>query len=72
MYTSDNLYEPVTLPADLRFKFGFDMSKWGEHFDLVGLPSDWDNTHNKENISMSKQQQPLSDKSREEERKKMS
>lgn len=32
IYTSDNLYDFVTLPADMRFKFAFDLSKWPEYF----------------------------------------
>jgi hypothetical protein len=32
LYTSDNLYDHVTLPADMRFKFAFDLSKWHEFF----------------------------------------
>lgn len=38
VYTSDNLYDYVTLPTDMRFKFGFDINKWTEHFDYVCLP----------------------------------
>jgi WD repeat-containing protein 90 len=39
VYTSDNEYDFVTLPSDLRFKFPFDNSnqqltqKWPEYFD---------------------------------------
>lgn len=33
VFTSDNLYDFVTLPADMRFKFAFELSKWLEYFD---------------------------------------
>jgi hypothetical protein len=33
VFTSDNLYDFVTLPADMRFKFAFDLGKWPEYFD---------------------------------------
>lgn len=42
VFTSDNLYDFVTLPADMRYKFAFDLSKWPEYFDWQQLPSDWD------------------------------
>ena len=41
IFTSDNLYDHVTLPADMRFKFAFDLSKWREYFDWQMLPHDW-------------------------------
>jgi hypothetical protein len=47
VYTSDNEYDIVTLPSDLRFKFPFDNSnaqltqKWPEYFDWQSLPGDW-------------------------------
>lgn len=41
VFTSDNLYDHVTLPADMRFKFAFDLSKWSEYFDWQALPQDW-------------------------------
>lgn len=28
IFTSDNLYDFVTLPSDMRFKFSFDIGKW--------------------------------------------
>lgn len=33
VFTSDNLYDFVTLPADMRYKFAFELSKWLEYFD---------------------------------------
>jgi hypothetical protein len=33
VYTSDNLYDFVTLPADMRFKFAFDLGRWPEYFN---------------------------------------
>ena len=33
IFTSDNLYDFVTLPADMRYKFAFELSKWPEYFD---------------------------------------
>lgn len=41
IFTSDNLYDFVTLPADMRFKFAFDLTKWPEYFDWQLLPQDW-------------------------------
>jgi hypothetical protein len=40
VYTSDNLYEYVNLPSDLRFKFAFDINRWEEFFDWINLPED--------------------------------
>ena len=39
LYTSDNEYDFATLPADLRFKFPFDITKWPEHFDWITVPA---------------------------------
>jgi hypothetical protein len=46
VYTSDNEYDFVTLPSDMRYKFPFDnhgqvTSKWPEFFDWVSIPGDW-------------------------------
>ncbi len=38
VYTSDNVYDQVTLPTDMRFKFAFDINKWEEYFDFTFLP----------------------------------
>ena len=43
IFTSDNMYDFVTLPADMRYKFAFDLSKWPEYFDWQSLPHDWKN-----------------------------
>jgi len=40
IFTSDNLYDFVTLPADLRFKFSFNISQWPQHFSWLELPED--------------------------------
>jgi Protein of unknown function (DUF667) len=48
VYTSDNAYDFVNMPSELRFKFPFDNNhtqvaqKWLEYFDWVTLPLDWD------------------------------
>lgn len=46
VYTSDNEYDFVTLPSDMRFKFPFDnqaqvSTKWLEYFDWQHIPDDW-------------------------------
>jgi hypothetical protein len=41
VFTSDNLYDPVTLPTDMRFKFAYDLSRWHEFFHWQELPRDW-------------------------------
>jgi hypothetical protein len=39
VYTSDNEYDYVTLPSDMRYKFAFDTAtKWLEHFDWFSAP----------------------------------
>jgi WD repeat-containing protein 90 len=40
VYTSDNLYDFVTLPPDMRFKFSFPINKWPEQFAWIELPAD--------------------------------
>ena len=40
VYTSDNEYDFVTLPPDMRFKFSFDINRWPEYFAWLELPSD--------------------------------
>ena len=40
VYTSDNEYDYVTLPSDMRYKFAFDTAtKWPEHFDWFSVPA---------------------------------
>lgn len=39
VFTSDNLYDFVNLPPDLKFKFAFHMSKWHDYFSWIDLPS---------------------------------
>ena len=38
VYTSDNLYTFMDLPADMKFKFSFHMSKWHDYFSWIDLP----------------------------------
>lgn len=40
VFTSDNEYDFVTLPPDMRFKFSFDINRWPDYFKWVELPSD--------------------------------
>ena len=39
VYTSDNEYDFVTLPPDMRFKFSFDINKWPAYFAWLELPA---------------------------------
>lgn len=40
VFTSDNEYDFVTLPPDMRFKFSFDIARWPEYFAWLELPAD--------------------------------
>ena len=40
VFTSDNLYDFVTLPPEMRFKFSFPIDKWPEQFAWIELPAD--------------------------------
>lgn len=40
IFTSDNEYDFVTLPPDMRFKFSFDINRWPEYFAWLELPAD--------------------------------
>ena len=40
VYTSDNVYDYITMPSDMRFKFGFDINRWEEFYDWRTLPQD--------------------------------
>lgn len=45
VYTSDNEYDFVTLPSDMRYKFPFESqvaTKWPEYFDWASLPGHLD------------------------------
>ena len=42
VFTSDNAYDYVTLPSDMRFKFGFDINRWEEFYSWINLPQDLD------------------------------
>ena len=40
IFTSENMYDFVTLPPDMRFKFSFEINKWPEQFAWLELPND--------------------------------
>lgn len=41
VYTSDNLYDFVTMPTPMRFGMtGFELSQWPEHYAWIELPQD--------------------------------
>ena len=42
IYTSETLYDFVTLPPDMRFKYQFDLRLWPENFAWLALPADID------------------------------
>jgi len=42
VFTSDNLYDYSTLPSDMQFKFGYNVSRWEEFFAWQSLPLDWE------------------------------
>lgn len=48
IFTSDNLYDFVTLPADMRFKFAFDLASWPDYFHWQNLPHDWGSKRDKD------------------------
>jgi hypothetical protein len=48
VFTSENLYDFVTMPPDMRFKFSFHISKWPEQFAWIELPSDFSSDANDE------------------------
>jgi hypothetical protein len=35
------MYDFVTLPADMRYKFAFDLERWTEYFNWQSIPHDW-------------------------------
>lgn len=51
VYTSDNLYDFVTLPPDLRFKFQFEINRWPEYFAWLELPQDLDENKSDKNLA---------------------
>lgn len=57
------MYDFVTLPADMRFKFAYDLSKWMEYFDWQCLPHDWSNSR-RSNADENKNLQNLIEKNR--------
>lgn len=40
VYTSDNQYEPRSLPSDMKYKFSFDQSRWLEFFSWKHIPEE--------------------------------
>ena len=48
VYTSDNEYDFVTLPPDMRFKFSFDINKWPAYFAWLELPASLNGASNAE------------------------
>jgi hypothetical protein len=47
------MYDFVTLPADMRFKFAFELTKWPEYFHWQTLPQDWSGKKTKdENVNL--------------------
>jgi hypothetical protein len=73
VYTSENLYNNVTLPTDMRFKFAFDMNKWEEYFDWREIPSDWERrSHDKSSASLRDKNFEATQRNKEEDRKMMS
>jgi hypothetical protein len=40
IYSTENLYDFVTLPPEMRFKFSFHISKWPEQFAWLEMPTD--------------------------------
>ena len=40
IYTSDNEYDFVTLPPDMRFKHQFEINHWPANFAWLELPTD--------------------------------
>jgi hypothetical protein len=67
VYTSDNDYEYFNLPMDLKFKFGFDISRWPEFYQWAALPQDLDKTSRPE--TQTGKHVHYGNKTREEERK---
>ena len=51
VYTSDNLYDFVTLPPDLRFKFQFEIQRWPEYFAWLELTKDLDDHKNEKKLA---------------------
>jgi hypothetical protein len=54
------MYDFVTLPADMRYKFAFDLAKWPEYFEWHSLPHDWSSSkkQNPEIKSLASKKQP--------------
>ncbi len=57
VYTSENLYDFVTLPPDMRFKFAFHISKWPEQFAWLELPSDLKLDANEAELALQRMEQ---------------
>lgn len=57
VYTSDNLYDFVTLPPDMRFKFQFEIQRWPEYFAWLELPQDLDDHKNEKKLAVDRIEQ---------------
>ena len=57
VYTTDNEYDFVTLPPDLRFKFSFDINRWPEYFAWLELPKEIDGTASDAKLAMERAKQ---------------
>jgi hypothetical protein len=51
VFTSENLYDFVTLPPDLRFKFQFEIHRWPEFFAWLELPRDLDDSKTEKKLA---------------------
>ena len=73
IYTSDNVYDYITMPSDMKFKFGFDINRWEEFFDWLSLPADLEGGAQKRIIDrLGGDSERDKERRREEERKRMS
>lgn len=57
VFTSENLYDFVTLPPEMRFKFAFHISKWPEQFAWLELPSDLKLNANEAELALQRMEQ---------------
>lgn len=51
VFTSDNLYDFVTMPPDFRFKFQFEIQRWPENFAWLELPQDLDDRKSEKRLA---------------------
>jgi hypothetical protein len=57
VFTSENLYDFVTLPPEMRFKFAFHISKWPEQFAWLELPADLKVDANEADLALQRMEQ---------------